>query len=140
MRRPRGAACEVEILLPGPHTDKRVCQLAGQHYYDDLTACGVKIYQYQPTMMHAKIITVDGVASLIGSTNFNRRSLDHDEEVMLAVLDEEFTATLDEHFDEDSRSANSSGGTAGTSAPPSSGPGSWPSAHPPLPVTPAARR
>ncbi|MGX1881487.1 phospholipase D-like domain-containing protein [Streptomyces sp. NPDC055287] len=92
---------EVEILLPGPHTDKRVCQLAGQHFYEDLTACGVKIYQYQPTMMHAKVITVDGCAALTGSTNFNRRSLDHDEEVMLAVLDEEFTATLDAHFDQD---------------------------------------
>ncbi|WP_328303381.1 phospholipase D-like domain-containing protein [Streptomyces sp. NBC_00435] len=92
---------EVEILLPGPHTDKRVCQLAGQHHYADLIACGVKIYQYQPTMMHAKVITVDHVAALIGSTNFNRRSLDHDEEVMLAVLDERFTAVLDGHFDED---------------------------------------
>ncbi|MET9605211.1 phospholipase D-like domain-containing protein [Streptomyces sp. NPDC006512] len=92
---------EVEIVLPGPHTDKRVCQLAGQHHYEALTACGVKIYQYQPTMMHAKVITVDRVAALIGSTNFNRRSLDHDEEVMLAVLDREFTATLDEHFEAD---------------------------------------
>ncbi|MGW3329229.1 phospholipase D-like domain-containing protein [Streptomyces rubiginosohelvolus] len=92
---------EVEILLPGPHTDKRVCQLAGQRYYEDLTGCGVKIYQYQPTMMHTKALTIDRVASLIGSTNFNRRSLDHDEEVMLAVLDQDFTATLDGHFDED---------------------------------------
>ncbi|MED7949708.1 phospholipase D-like domain-containing protein [Streptomyces sp. BE303] len=92
---------EVEILLPGPFTDKRVCQLAGQHHYEALTACGVKIYQYQPTMMHAKVITVDRVASLIGSTNFNRRSLDHDEEVMLAVLDARFTALLDQHFEED---------------------------------------
>ncbi|WNI24174.1 phospholipase D-like domain-containing protein [Streptomyces sp. ITFR-16] len=92
---------EVEILLPGPHTDKRVCQLAGQRYYEDLTACGVKIYQYRPTMMHTKVVTVDRVASLIGSTNFNRRSLDHDEEVMLAVLDRTFTATLDDHFDQD---------------------------------------
>ncbi|MEV5318214.1 phospholipase D-like domain-containing protein [Streptomyces sp. NPDC052687] len=92
---------DVEIVLPGPHTDKRVCRLAGQHFYEDLTACGVRIYQYQPTMMHAKVITVDRVAALIGSTNFNRRSLEHDEEVMLAVLDPAFTATLDEHFDED---------------------------------------
>ncbi|OQR59967.1 cardiolipin synthase B [Streptomyces maremycinicus] len=96
---------EVEILLPGPYTDKRVCQLAGQHHYEALTACGVKIYHYQPTMMHAKVITVDGVAALVGSTNFNRRSLDHDEEIMLAVLDQEFTATLDEHFDDDLRAA-----------------------------------
>ncbi|NLU74226.1 cardiolipin synthase B [Streptomyces sp. HNM0575] len=92
---------ELDILLPGPHTDKRVCQLAGQRYYSDLMAAGVRIWQYQPTMMHAKIITMDGAVSLVGSTNLNRRSLDHDEEVMLVVLDESFTATLEEHFAED---------------------------------------
>lgn len=92
---------EVQILLPGPHTDKRVCRLAGRRFYEDLVHCGVKIYEYQPTMMHAKVITMDGIAGLIGSTNLNRRSLDHDEEVMLAVLDEQFTATLDEHFEQD---------------------------------------
>ena len=52
-------------------------------------------------MMHAKIMTVDGYAAMIGSSNFNRRSLDHDEEVVLAALDEDFVATLDEHFDDD---------------------------------------
>ncbi|WP_203721777.1 phospholipase D-like domain-containing protein [Streptomyces coelicoflavus] len=91
----------VEILLPGPHTDQRACQLAGRHHYTRLLEAGVSIRQYQPTMMHAKIITVDGVASLIGSTNFNRRSMDHDEEVMLAVLDETFTAVLDRDYDAD---------------------------------------
>ncbi|MEV7419879.1 phospholipase D-like domain-containing protein [Streptomyces sp. NPDC089919] len=92
---------EVEILLPGPHTDQRACQLAGQHHYTRLLEAGVRIRQYQPTMMHAKIITVDSVAALIGSTNFNRRSMDHDEEVMLAVLDEEFTAGLDRDYEAD---------------------------------------
>ncbi|MFJ5846894.1 phosphatidylserine/phosphatidylglycerophosphate/cardiolipin synthase family protein [Streptomyces sp. NPDC092903] len=96
---------DVQILLPGPHTDKRVCQLAGQLHYEDLTDCGVKIFQYQPTMIHTKAVTIDRVASLIGSTNFNRRSLDHDEEVMLAVMDRAFTATLDGHFDEDLESS-----------------------------------
>ncbi|WP_030343462.1 phospholipase D-like domain-containing protein [Streptomyces sp. NRRL S-1022] len=93
----------VEILLPGPHTDQRACQLAGQHYYTRLLEAGVRVRQYQPTMMHAKIITVDSVAALIGSTNFNRRSMDHDEEVMLAVLDETFTAELDRDYDADLR-------------------------------------
>ncbi|MDT0379550.1 phospholipase D-like domain-containing protein [Streptomyces sp. DSM 42041] len=92
---------EVDILLPGPHTDKRVCLLAGQQHYEALLGCGVRIWQYQPTMMHAKTVTVDGFASLIGSTNFNRRSLDHDEEVMLTVLDRELTAELDRHFEDD---------------------------------------
>ncbi|MFR9674932.1 phospholipase D-like domain-containing protein [Streptomyces sp. TR06-5] len=93
----------VEILLPGPHTDKRVCRLAGQYHYDELLACGVEIWQYQPTMLHAKVITVDGETSLIGSSNFNRRSLDHDEEVMMAVMDASLTSVLDEHFAEDLR-------------------------------------
>ncbi|MFJ3336127.1 phosphatidylserine/phosphatidylglycerophosphate/cardiolipin synthase family protein [Streptomyces sp. NPDC086766] len=91
----------VEILLPGPYTDQRACQLAGQHHYQTLLDAGVAIRQYQPTMLHTKIMTVDGVASLIGSTNFNRRSMEHDEEVMLAVLDEDFTAALDRDFDHD---------------------------------------
>jgi cardiolipin synthase len=93
----------VEILLPGPHTDHRACRIAGQQHYRTLIDAGVEIREYQPTMLHTKIITVDGVASLIGSTNFNRRSMEHDEEVMLAVLDEEFTAALDRDFDEDRR-------------------------------------
>ncbi|MFC9328676.1 phosphatidylserine/phosphatidylglycerophosphate/cardiolipin synthase family protein [Kitasatospora sp. NPDC057015] len=92
---------EVELLLPGPHTDKRVCQLAGARFFEELTAAGATVWQFQPTMMHAKVLTVDGIATLIGSSNFNRRSLDHDEEVMLAVIDEDFTGRLDQHFDED---------------------------------------
>ncbi|MFI0899720.1 phosphatidylserine/phosphatidylglycerophosphate/cardiolipin synthase family protein [Streptomyces sp. NPDC020983] len=91
----------VQILLPGPHTDQRACRLAGQHLYSSLLDAGVEVLEYQPTMLHTKIATVDGVGALIGSSNFNRRSMDHDEEVMLAVLDEEFTASLDADFDHD---------------------------------------
>ncbi len=95
----RGVA--VDILLPGPYTDKRVSLMAGERYYADLLDAGVRVWQYQPTMLHTKIITVDRVVSLVGSTNINRRSLDHDEEVMLAVMDETLTQTLDRHFTED---------------------------------------
>ncbi|MFI6514142.1 phosphatidylserine/phosphatidylglycerophosphate/cardiolipin synthase family protein [Spirillospora sp. NPDC050679] len=92
---------DVEILLPGPHADKRVSRLASQQHYARLLECGVRIWQYQPSMMHAKILTMDGTVTLIGSTNFNRRSLDHDEEVMLAVMDEDLTARMDADFDDD---------------------------------------
>lgn len=88
----------IEILIPGPHTDKRVSQLGGRRSYEDLLDAGVRIAEYQPTMLHTKVVTVDNIVSLVGSTNFNRRSLEHDEEVMLAVVDEELTATLDEHY------------------------------------------
>ncbi|MDO0924967.1 phospholipase D-like domain-containing protein [Streptomyces sp. TG1A-8] len=92
---------QVQILLPGPYTDQRACLLAGRRVYQRLLDAGVEIHEYQPTMLHTKIMTIDGVASLIGSTNFNRRSMEHDEEVMLAVLDEEFTAGLDRDFEAD---------------------------------------
>lgn len=92
---------DVEILVPGRHTDKPVCRLAGQRLYAGLLDAGVKIWEYRPTMMHAKVLTMDGTLSLVGSGNFNRRSLDHDEEIMLAVLDDELAAVLDGHFDQD---------------------------------------
>ncbi|MEU4034710.1 phospholipase D-like domain-containing protein [Streptomyces collinus] len=92
---------EVDLLVPGPHTDKPVCRSAGRLLYGELLAAGVRVWEYRPTMMHAKVVTVDRVLSLVGSSNLNRRSLEHDEEVMLAVLDEEFTATLDGHFERD---------------------------------------
>jgi cardiolipin synthase len=98
---------QVQILLPGPHTDQRVCRLAGRHLYSALLDAGVEVLEYQPTMLHTKIVTVDGVGALIGSSNVNRRSMDHDEEVMLAVLDEEFTASLDADFDRDMLRAES---------------------------------
>jgi len=92
---------EVDVLLPGPHADKRVCQLASEATYETLTECGVRVWNFQPSMMHAKIMMVDGIAGLIGSSNFNRRSLDHDEEVLLVALDTEFVGTLERDFDAD---------------------------------------
>jgi cardiolipin synthase len=92
---------EVDLLLPGPHADKRVCQLASEASYARLVDCGVRVWTFQPSMMHAKVMTVDGCAAVVGSSNFNRRSLDHDEEVVLIALDEGLTATLDAHLDDD---------------------------------------
>ncbi len=91
----------VEILLPGPHTDKRFVQLAGEGSYQDLIDAGIEIWHYEPTMLHAKVMTVDGIVSNIGSSNLNARSMNRDEEVNLVVFDPALTATLDGHFDED---------------------------------------
>jgi cardiolipin synthase len=92
---------EVDLLLPGPHADKRVCQLASEAAYARLVDAGIKVWNFQPSMMHAKVMTVDGYAAVVGSSNFNRRSLDHDEEVVLIALDPDLTATLDAHLDDD---------------------------------------
>lgn len=92
---------EVDLLVPGPHADKRVSQLTSEGSYDRLVGCGVRIWTFQPSMMHAKVMTVDGQAAVVGSSNFNRRSLDHDEEVVLIALDAELVARLDADLDED---------------------------------------
>jgi cardiolipin synthase A/B len=91
----------VQVLLPGPHTDKRVVQLAGEANYPELLEHGVELWNFQPTMMHAKIMTVDGVVANIGSANLNARSTACDEEINVVALDPELVRVLDGHFDDD---------------------------------------
>jgi cardiolipin synthase len=92
---------EVCLLLPGPHADKRFVQLAGEACYHELLEAGVDVCCYQPSMLHAKVTTIDGAVSVIGSANWNQRSTSLDEEVNLVVFDEDVTAQLDDHFGAD---------------------------------------
>lgn len=89
---------QVDVLLPGPHADKRVCQLASERTYADLTDAGVRVWSFQPSMLHAKVLTVDGTIAVLGSSNVNRRSMEHDEEVVLVVFDADVVRRLDEDF------------------------------------------
>jgi cardiolipin synthase len=91
----------VQILLPGPGADKRVCQLTSESVYAELTEGGVEVWNFQPSMLHAKIMTVDESLTVIGSSNFNRRSMNHDEEIAIAIFDADVTSILDSHFESD---------------------------------------
>lgn len=91
----------VEILLPGPFADKRFVQLSGEADYEALLSAGVKIWHYQPTMLHAKVMTVDGLVANVGSANLNNRSMALDEEINVVVIDPAVVQILDEHFEED---------------------------------------
>ena len=91
----------VEILLPGPHGDKRFVQIAGQSVYEQLLEHGIRIWQFRPSMLHAKIMTVDGRVASVGSANFNARSTELDEEINLVGLDPDLVKVLDDQFDED---------------------------------------
>ena len=95
----RGVA--VEVLLPGPHADKRFCQRASERQYAQLLDAGVAVHAYQPSMLHAKVMTVDGLVANVGSANFNARSLNLDDEVNLVVHDPAVVQLLDDHFDQD---------------------------------------
>ncbi len=92
---------DITILLPGPHADKRFVQVAAESSYEPLLQAGIRICNFQPSMMHAKIMTVDGIVANIGSANFNSRSTQLDEEINVVALDEELVTTLDDQFDDD---------------------------------------
>jgi cardiolipin synthase len=96
-----GRGVEIDILLPGPHADKRFVQLAGEDEYGDLLDGGVRIWNFQPSMLHAKVMTVDGCVANIGSANLNMRSVSLDEEINVVVVDDDLAATLEKQFDED---------------------------------------
>ena len=91
----------VQILLPGPFADKRFVQLCAEADYERLVASGVELYNFQPSMLHAKIMTVDGIVANVGSANLNTRSLNCDDEIDLVVIDPHIVQTLDDHFDSD---------------------------------------
>ena len=96
---------DVQVLVPGPHTHPALHRWAAEHHFEELLERGVRVWVYQPTMHHGKILTVDCTAALVGTTNFDARSLALNEQVGLVLHDADLTATLDEHFDED-RSAS----------------------------------
>ena len=92
---------DVGLLVPGPNADKRFVQLAGAAAYETLMHHGVAIWTFQPSMLHAKILTVDGVLADIGSANLNPRSTSLDEEINVVTIEPALVATLDRQFDED---------------------------------------
>lgn len=92
---------DVRLLLPGPHNDQPLTQSAGRTAYGQLLEGGVKIFEYQPTMIHAKTIVADGLFAMIGSSNLDGRSSEINEELDLVVYDEEFGRTMEASFERD---------------------------------------
>jgi cardiolipin synthase len=92
---------QVQILLPGPNYDKALSRLTSERNYAPLLAGGAEVWRYQPTMLHTKILTIDDRAAMVGSSNYNRRSLDHDEEAACIILGGRAPAQLAADFDAD---------------------------------------
>jgi len=92
---------DVDLLLPGPHADTRFVQMASEATYSTLLEAGVKIWTFQPSMLHTKIMTVDGIISNVGSANLNARSTKLDEEINIVVIDRGLTAILDGQYEDD---------------------------------------
>ncbi|SMO93864.1 phospholipase D-like domain-containing protein [Gracilimonas mengyeensis] len=92
---------DVQIMVPGEKIDKQIARIAGDESFEDLLESDVKLWYYQKTMLHSKVITVDDRLSCVGSANFNHRSMLKDDEVNVVILDEEVTKKLNKHFEDD---------------------------------------
>jgi cardiolipin synthase len=78
----------VRIVVPGRHTDARIGRWAAQGLYGSLLKAGIQIFEYQPTMMHSKVLVIDGLWSSVGSSNFDDRSFRLNDEANLNVFSE----------------------------------------------------
>ncbi|MGH7663233.1 MAG: phospholipase D-like domain-containing protein [Gemmatimonadaceae bacterium] len=94
---------DVRILTASEKTDIKATWRAGRYRYEELLSAGVRVYEYQPAMMHAKTFVVDGVWSSIGTMNIDNRSLAFNDESNLVVAGAEFGSRLEAVFLDDLR-------------------------------------
>ena len=96
---------DVRILTAGPRTDVKVVRLAGRAWYDTLLAAGVRVYEWQPSTLHAKTFVVDREWFTVGSMNFDNRSMALNDEATLMVLDRAAGENMNRIFLDDLRHA-----------------------------------
>jgi cardiolipin synthase len=89
---------EVSVLTPGAWNNHPIARLASRRRYGRLLEAGVRIHEYQPAMIHAKVLVVDGQWSVLGSTNFDSRSFGLNDEVNVAILDRGLAGRLQADF------------------------------------------
>ncbi|MES2221253.1 MAG: phosphatidylserine/phosphatidylglycerophosphate/cardiolipin synthase family protein [Acidobacteriota bacterium] len=92
---------KVRILVAGPHIDHPAVRRASRHDSRHLLEAGAKIYEYQPSMIHAKIMVVDDRWCVFGSTNFDHRSFALNDEINVAAIDRKLAETLLDQFEDD---------------------------------------
>ncbi|SEL57260.1 cardiolipin synthase [Pseudoxanthomonas sp. GM95] len=95
----------IRILVPGPHIDSDAVRLASKASWEPLLKAGVEFSEYQPTMLHTKLLIVDGLLVSVGSTNFDIRSFRLNDEASLNVYDPAFAAVMTQVFERDLRKA-----------------------------------
>lgn len=91
---------DVRVMMPSTSgSDSPFVQHAGHRNFEKLLRCGVRLFEYPHTLLHQKIMTIDGVWSAIGSSNFDDRSFETNDEITLGVLDKATTQRLDSIFE-----------------------------------------
>ena len=89
---------EVRIVVPGKGSDHLLTRRSSRRLYGDILRAGGKIYEYEPGMIHVKAMIIDGIWSVVGSTNFDPRSFGINDEVNFAAWDTKLAMRLEEDF------------------------------------------
>lgn len=93
---------KVRVMIPAVEaTDAKIVQHASHHHYGTLLKGGVRIFDYQQTLLHQKVFTIDGEWSSIGSTNFDDRSFEINDEISFVSFDRDIARELEETFARD---------------------------------------
>ena len=95
----RGVA--VRVLVPGRLADQRLVRAASRRMYHELLEAGIRMFEYRPAMMHAKVLVVDRAWAVVGTTNIDNRSFEHNDEVNVAFRDEAIAERLLQDFEAD---------------------------------------
>jgi cardiolipin synthase len=91
----------VRVVVPGRLGDQRLVRLASRRLYRELLEHGVRIHEYRPTMTHVKALMVDDAWAVIGTTNVDNRSFEHNDEVNVAFRESAITTRLRADFEAD---------------------------------------
>ena len=94
---------KVEVVVPGKKIDQKLVRLASRRHWAQLIRAGVRIFEYEPTMVHVKLMIVDDIFVSVGSGNFDNRSIRLNDEANLDVLDRSFAAQQTRLFESDKK-------------------------------------
>jgi cardiolipin synthase A/B len=91
---------DVRVMMPSAGgSDNPMVQHAGHRNFEKLLRCGVRLFEYRHTLLHQKVMTIDGVWSAVGSSNFDDRSFETNDEITLGILDPATAQRLDAVFE-----------------------------------------
>lgn len=96
-----GRGVRIRVLVPDRHTDSEVVRIMAKREWGGLLSGGVEIHQYEPTMLHTKMLIFDQFMVSVGSTNFDSRSFELNDEASLNVYDRDFAREMTAVFEAD---------------------------------------
>jgi cardiolipin synthase len=102
----RKRGVRVSIIVPGRETDQHWVRLASRRMWGQLLEAGIRVFEYRATMMHTKLLIVDGLWAVLGTTNMDNRSFEHNDEDNVALCDRRVAARLLDDYEQDMKDSD----------------------------------